>query len=403
MLDFLFRKFLPFGLARTLSLAGIPLLQFLIAGFCSREEAGRFYLLSSLAFIASQIADLGISRAMPVIYAESDDKAHSLIAEITMLRWAAGVAAGLLFLLINGYGDVIWQWQQSGIVMLLFCFGRVILLGNQGYCHARQQYGLLLRGSFVHMICAGSFLLIAAAMGKFGAESALAALTVGVWAELVALDNRAAHPVKTTGCRWSEAVKVVAPYASVGFFTAISNRVESVIAGKFLDQGALGLFGTLDSAFKLAIWPSYVSAQTLYPSVRDAVAREDGPGLRRLAARHYAASSIICMIAMIISLGYWYSGFSQNSELTVAAAFLWVSLWISVPFAWMIPLYYSRKLEEAFARITFYTTLLRCVVAVLLVIRFGYVGLCAAHAIISLISLLVFQYCLRRETAAQAS
>lgn len=395
MFDFVFRKFLPFGLARTLSLAGIPILQFMIAGFCSREEAGRFYLLSSMAFIASQIADLGISRAMPVIFADSDEKVHPCITEITSLRWLSGLIFGLFFLLFNGYGEVTWQWYESGLMMMFFCAGRVILLGNQGYCHARQQYGMLLRGSLVHIAVATTFLGYAAAIGRFGSEAALAALTVGIWAELVALDRPAAHPLKTAGFRWREAIQVVAPYASVGAFTAVNNRIESVVAGKFLDQSTLGLFGTLDSAFKLCIWPSFVSAQALYPAVRDAILCKDREQLRKHTYRHFVASGLICFVAMVVSFAYWYLNCPDDPKLTLAITFLWVSLWMSVPYAYMIPLFYSLRLEEAFASITFYTMLLRCVAAVFLTIGFGYVGLCSTHAFVAIIALAVFWIRLR--------
>ncbi|NCB39621.1 MAG: hypothetical protein EOM80_12735 [Erysipelotrichia bacterium] len=395
MLDFIFKKFLPFGLARTLSLAGIPLLQFLIAGFCSKEEAGRFYLLSAMAFIASQIADLGISRAMPVIYADSDEKMHPCISEINILRWLSGILFGCLFLVVDRLGETTWNWHESGLLLLFFCSGRVILLGNQGYCHARQQYGMLLRGAFVHIVAAATFIGCCAAAGKFGSTAALAGLAVGVWAELVALDRPAAHPFKFTDFHWSEAFRVIWPYASVGAYTAVYNRIESVVAGKFLDPADLGIFGTLDSAFKLCIWPSYVSSQTLYPAVRDAIESKNTVQFMKHARQHFIASGLICLLAMIVSLIYWYVGFAHDMRITAAAAFLWVSLWISVPNAFMIPLYYSFRFEKAFANITFYTMLLRCLVAPLLAAGFGYVGLCSTHAFVSIIVLLIFWLKLR--------
>ncbi|HPT47236.1 MAG TPA: hypothetical protein PLM07_15250, partial [Candidatus Rifleibacterium sp.] len=59
-------------------------------------------------------------------------------------------------------------------------------------------------------------------------------------------------------------------------------------------------------------------------------------------------------------------------------------------FAFLAPLYYSFRLETAFARLTALTTILRCALAVILAVKFGYVGLCANHAVISLLALAVF-------------
>lgn len=390
MLDFLLRQFLPFGIARTLSLAGMPLLQFMVAGLCSSEEAGRFYLLSSMAFIASQIADLGISRAMPVLFADDDARSHPLLPETGILRWLSGAVLGLLLLLFEHLGAVSWEWWSGGLLMLIFCIGRVILLGNQGYCHARQQYALLLRGALIHVMTATVTLALAAYYGKFGAEAALAALTAGVWSEMLVIDSRAAHPLRKQKYDWYGALQMVRPYASVGLFTAINNRIESVVAGRFLDPVSLGIFGTLDSAFKMAIWPSFVSAQAVYPAVRDAVASGDRAQLRRHTMRHFVASGVICLAVMIVTGIYWFVKMSADLRLTIAASLLWFSLWISVPAAFMIPLYYSFRLEERFSRLTFLTTIFRCVVSVVLAINFGYIGLCANHAVVSLIALTVF-------------
>ncbi|HNX75011.1 MAG TPA: hypothetical protein PKM56_04870 [Candidatus Rifleibacterium sp.] len=390
MRDFLLRQFLPFGLARTLSLAGMPLLQFLVASLCSNEEAGRFYLMSSLAFIASQIADLGISRAMPVLFSDDVARASPLLPEITILRLLSALLAGLVFLVVNHLGAVGWQWQTGGLLMFAFCVGRVILLGNQGYCHARQQYALLLRGSLLHVMAATVTLALAVYYQKLGAEAALAALTAGVWAELLVIDNSAAHPLRKSAFAWQSAGQLIWPFANVGLFTAINNRIESVVAGRFLDPVSLGIFGTLDSAFKMAIWPSYVSAQAVYPSVRDAIAERDPARLRRQATRHFVAGGLICAAVMVVSGAYWYFRMSSDLWLTVSASLLWFSLWISVPFAFLAPLYYSFRLETAFARLTALTTILRCALAVILAVKFGYVGLCANHAVISLLALAVF-------------
>jgi len=130
MIDFLLRKLLPFGLARSMSIAAVPLFQFVLIVSCGREEAGRFYLLASLALMASQMADLGVSRAMPVIYADSDDQMHSCLAEINLIRWFSGLFLGSLFLFFCEFGEVAWNWNSGGLSLMLLCLGKTILLGH---------------------------------------------------------------------------------------------------------------------------------------------------------------------------------------------------------------------------------------------------------------------------------
>ncbi|MDN5280300.1 MAG: hypothetical protein PWR01_4265 [Clostridiales bacterium] len=388
MLDFILKKFVPFGIARTLSLAAIPLFQIIVAVFCSKEEAGRFFIISTLAFIASQIGDLGVSRAFPVVFGENDKATEESIAEINAVRWLTGAAAGLLFLLFDSFGPVKWTFA-TGILAMAFCLGRVILLGNQGFRHARQRYDLLLRGSWLHVVSVSIFFLVFAVYGKISAESAFGALTVGVWVELLSLDARNSHPgLRMSSQLWGRALQIIYPYASLGVLVAIFNRSESFVSGKVLQPAELGIFGTLDAALKLCIWPSYLSAQTLFPAIRDAIEKKSSPQLANALKKHLILSLPICFSAMLVSFLFWNLKFSQVNELDVAAALLWLTILMAVPDAFLIPLYYSLRLEKAYRKLMFRLTILRLATAISLGLKFGLIGLCLSYFAATLISIL---------------
>lgn len=384
MFDFILKKFVPFGLARTLSLAGIPLLQFAVMYFCSKEEAGKFYFISNAAFVGTQIADLGMSRAFPVLFASAGHDDHPQLPAIMLLRWVLGLLMGLVFIFFNHFGDLSWSWSETGLIALFFCLGRVILLGNQGYRHSRQEYTLLLRGAAVHILASTSYLGICAMLGHFSAETAFAALTLGIWAELVTIDNPGAHQFKNADLNFKRAFKVSMPFATVGIAQAVYGRVETFVAGHFLSQGTLGVFGTLDSAFKMCIWPSYVSAQTVFPAINAAIKSKDSNELKTVARRHFQLAGAICVIAMLAALGYWYVKLAGDREITIASLFLWVSIWMSIPTAFMIPLYYSLSLEKLLADSMLKLAIFRCLVAVGLAYYFSFIGLCATHALVTL-------------------
>jgi O-antigen/teichoic acid export membrane protein len=388
MLDFILKKFVPFGLARTLSLAGIPLMQFAVMLLCSKEEAGKFYLVSNAAFVASQIADLGISRAFPVFFAAEKETPANL-AEIISLRLITAILLGSGFIFINGFGEISWSWQTTGLTAMLFVTGRIILLGNQGYRHAHQEFNLLLRGAFFHIFSSISFIIIALIFGRFGAETALVALTLGIWTELLLIDAPQARPIRFIGGNFRAAIKTVTPFATVGLSSALYGRIETFVAGKLLAPAALGIFGTLDSAFKICIWPSYVSAQTVFPAICEQVKQKNSKGLGEVARRHFKLGAMICILAMLTTFIIWYLRFSGNPEITMGALILWLSIWMTIPNAFMIPLFYSMGLEAVLARSMFFLALIRGFLAVVLAINFGFVGLCASHSVITLSAVLV--------------
>ncbi len=387
MFDFLLKKFVPFGLARTLSLAGIPLLQFAVMYFCSKEEAGKFYFISNAAFVGTQIADLGMSRAFPVLFGSGNHEDHPQLPAIMLIRWLLGLLTGSVFIFFNSFGEVCWHWQEIGLIALFFCLGRVILLGNQGYRHSRQEFTLLLRGAAVHILASTGYLALCAFFGHFSAEIAFIALTLGIWAELVTIDNNAAHRFTGADLHPMPALKVAVPFATVGIAQAVYGRVETFVAGHFLSQSVLGIFGTLDSAFKMCIWPSYVSAQTVFPAINAAIKDHDRKELEKVARRHFKLAGAICILAMIAALGYWYVKLSGDATLTLAGAFLWLSIWMSIPTAFMIPLYYSMGLEKLLADSMLKLAIFRCLVALTLAYYFNFVGLCATHALVTLVAI----------------
>ena len=389
MFDFILKKFVPFGLARTLSLAGIPLLQFAVMYFCSKEEAGRFYFISNAAFVFTQVADLGMSRAFPVLFGASDDADHPQLPAIMLTRWVFGLTFGTLFLLVNSFGNVTWHWSDIGLTATFFCLGRVILLGNQGYRHARQEYHLLLRGSVIHILAASSVLGISAWTGSFSANVAFSALTLGIWSELVAIDAPRAHRLIDATYDLKKTFAVSLPYATVGIAQAVYGRVETFVAGHFLDQGTLGIFGTLDSGFKMCIWPSYVSAQTVFPAINEAVRKQNRLELKHVAKRHFKLASTICIAAMAFAAAYWWLKLAGDPQITMAALFLWISIWMSIPTAFMIPLYYSLGLEKLLADSMLKLAIFRCLVAIAFASLFNFVGLCATHAVVTLVAIML--------------
>lgn len=387
MFDFILKKFVPFGLARTLSLAGIPLLQFAVMYFCSKEEAGKFYFISNAAFVGTQIADLGMSRAFPVLFGSESHPDHPQLPAIMLIRWLLGLLTGAIFIFCNSFGEVSWRWHEIGVIALFFCLGRVILLGNQGYRHSRQEFTLLLRGSAVHILASTGYLLLCAFYGRFSAEIAFVALTLGIWAELVTIDDTAAHCFNGAELNPMPAIRVAVPFATVGIAQAVYGRVETFVAGHFLSQGVLGIFGTLDSAFKMCIWPSYVSAQTVFPAINSAVKSHNQKELQKVAGRHFKLAGAICVIAMLAALSYWYVKLSGDATLTLAGAFLWLSIWMSIPTAFMIPLYYSMGLEKLLADSMLKLAIFRCLVAIALAFYFNFVGLCATHTLVTLVAI----------------
>ncbi|GAB4268922.1 MAG: hypothetical protein Kow0029_04600 [Candidatus Rifleibacteriota bacterium] len=383
MFDFIIKKFVPFGLARTLSLAGIPILQFAVMIFSTREEAGRFYFISNAAIVASQIADIGVSRAFPVLFGADQKHTHQHLPEIMSMRILLGIILGFSFMIFNSFGSISWNWQTTGVLALFFCFGRIILLGNQGCRHARQDFDMLLRGSVFHIIAAFTYLAVCAYAGVFSAEIAFAALTVGIWVELIVINTSDAHPYKIAGNNFKDAFKTVLPFATLGISQAVYTRVETFVSGKLLEPSALGVFGTLDSAFKMSIWPSYVSAQTVFPAINHAVQKNDKQELIQVAWSHFRLGYAICFAAMLITFTAWYFRFSGDLEVSIGALILWLSIWMTVPNAFMIPLFYSFKLERKLASAMVQLSVLRILVAVLLTVYFGFVGLCATHAIVT--------------------
>lgn len=389
MFDFILKKFVPFGLARTLSLAGVPLLQFAVLIFSSKVEAGRFYLISNAAFLASQVADIGISRAFPVLFGANLGDSNPRLPEIMLIRWVGGLLLGLAFIFFNRFGEITWDWSTTGLLAFLFCFGRIILLGNQGYRHARQEYSLLLKGAFYHLSAAITYLLLCGYMGKFDSNVAFAALTVGIWVELVVIDSPKAHPLNLTKLDFREAFKIVSPFATVGISTAIYGRAEAVVAGKLLAPATLGVFGTLDSAFKMCIWPSYVSAQSVFPAINHAIQNGNIKELQSVAKRHFKLGFSICLVAMIVTFIAWYLKFSHNWEITIASVILWLSIWLAIPNAFMIPLFYSFGLEARLAATMLKLAILRVFAAIVLAMSFGFIGLCATHAILTSLAVIL--------------
>jgi hypothetical protein len=70
------RTILPFGAARALALAFIPIFQIAVAHLGGRIESGRFFQFCSLGILLSQLADLGLSRGLPLFFSPVAPPGH---------------------------------------------------------------------------------------------------------------------------------------------------------------------------------------------------------------------------------------------------------------------------------------------------------------------------------------
>lgn len=392
MLKYIIRKFLPFGLARTISLAGIPVLQFIILNYCSKVESGRFYLLTAVAFIVSQIADMGLSRAAPVLFGDSEETAHKLLPEIIQLRWFLGILLGSFFVVFNRFGSVEWLRESTGLLIQLFCIGRVILLGNQGYRHSKQEFTKLFWGSIINLLAMCIYYLLIVKYSIFNTSTALAGLTIGIWSELVFLDSPLAHPFNKSSGEWGKAFKFIFPFASVGITTAFYNRIEALVAGYYLSPEFLGIFGALDQSFKLAIWPSYLSAQAIFPEVNSAIENKKQSQLKRTFKRHILTSASICIVVMTGVTFILFSPAIKTDGIRLSAVLLLAAVWMAIPASLIDTLFFSMRMQKKYALIKLMLTISRLAFSIFLVLKFSFVGLCATHAIMTTIALIVSIY-----------
>ena len=389
MFEYIFRKVLPFALARAMSLAAIPLLQFALMGFSSKAEAGKFFFISNAAFLMSQIADMGMARAFPVLFGSKDSKAHPQLPEIIITRIFLGFCGGLLFMIFNQFGAITWNWKGAGLAAFFFCSGRVVLLGNQGYRHACQEYSSLLRGSITHLITVVVFIIACVSKYDFSANIALAALALGVWVESIAIDSSQAHPIASSRNEFRLMFKKAWPFMALGIANSVYVRIDSLVAGRFFNPELLGVYGTLNSALKLSIWPSYVSAQAVHPGMNEAINKKDKAEFELVKIRHFKLGGILCLSAMIICALIWYFKINSFNQVTLAALILWASIWMSIPNAFMIPLFYSLGLEAKLNKIMIKLAFVRIFSAIFLALNFKIVGLCANHAIITFLALIM--------------
>jgi O-antigen/teichoic acid export membrane protein len=389
MFEFIFKKILPFALARTMSLAAIPFFQFALMAFSSKAEAGKFFFISNAAFVISQIADMGMSRAFPVIFGGKHGTANKYLPEIMSSRIILSLIGGALFFVFNRFGEIKWSWNGAGLSACFFCVGRVVLLGCQGYRHSHQHYGKLLKGSVVHIIFVTVFLLTGALYKEFNSNLALAALAIGVWVEAFFIGSSKAYPVFASNDKYLQMFKKCWPFMAFGVTNSIYVRIDSIVAGRLFSPELLGIYGTLDSALKMCIWPSYVGAQAVYPAVNDAVKNRDEKAFALASGRFFKLGLVICLVAMTISAIFWYSNFNQDANWNYAALFLWVSIWMALPNAFMNPLYYSFKLEADLTVIMFKLATIRVLSSIILAIYFRVAGLCANHTVITFFAMIM--------------
>ena len=186
-------KMLPFGLARTLSLATLPCMQILVAATAGKAEAGRFFVAGSFAHLLLQIADLGMSKAFPVIYGSCREQSRPGAALIQTGRWLAGTVAALFLVWWLAWSNTAWT-AEAVFLFAMFLLGRVMLMGYQGFHHARGAYDRLWRGSIGNLAGGVGMLGLGLAHGAISADVGAASLAAGTWIELMMLLAPEANP-----------------------------------------------------------------------------------------------------------------------------------------------------------------------------------------------------------------
>jgi O-antigen/teichoic acid export membrane protein len=133
----------------------------------------------------------------------------------------------------------------------------------------------------------------------------------------------------------------------------------------------------------------YVGSQAIFPGIRKAVKERDANSLQSQSRRYFILASVWCFLIAGIVVMAWHFYSPQEQSLMVATALLLPALFLAAPFAFMVSLYYSLQLEEAYARFALFFMLIRCSLAPILAWFWGYVGLCAIHLIVGTIAVIV--------------
>jgi hypothetical protein len=224
------------------------------------------------------------------------------------------------------------------------------------------------------------------ASGQLVTFSALICLVAGVWVEILLLDRPGARMFYKHSYRWSEAWQYILPFSKVGIYTAVYNRVESLSAGYILDKSSLGLFGTLDSALRIVSWPLYAASQAIFPGIRDMVQNHHAAGLKLLARRYFMVAAVWCATITIAFAGFWHYYQQADRSLFLAGLLLLPAFYLAAPYGFMVSLYYSLQLEKKYARLAFLYMSVRCTMAPVLALFWGYLGLCALPVIVGLVA-----------------
>ncbi len=380
-------RILPYGAARTLGAVGPFLLQAILCQVAGPATAGRFFFLASAALFLALVADLGAGNAFPVLWGSRPGRAAPELADILAMRQAVALAGigGLAGLSAAG----LWNQMtpRDALLIGVFVCARTALTARQGRLYSFQQFGPLARCGVWH--AGGLGLGLALAVGTLGPTpvagmlaliggtlSELAGMAAGGWLRLAPdLPPPSAAPLAE---RLRLAGRRLAPFALAGVAAAFYQRSDAFVGDRFLDADSLGLYGTTDAFYRLAIAPVYLSGQAVYPAIRAACEEGRPGGVRREVGHHLRAG------ALLASLGL--AGFAvvtQRSPGAVASSPFWwpffVAIPIAVPAALVAPLLYSRGLAAPLAGVAVITGLARPLVAALAIGWVGPAGLALTH------------------------
>lgn len=399
-LDHAARRLLPYGVARSLSLAGPYLLQALFWHAAGAEAAGRFFFLVSAAMFLVLLADLGTSNAFPVLWGSRPGRAVPELGDVLTLRQI--VALGSLGVLGAMVAAGLWQPIAPIDVALLGVFvgSRTALTARQGRLYAFQRFGLLARGALWHAIGLLTVLIGAGAMAGVTPTVGLLALIGGNLSELWAMARAGMlwwggdlppPPPGSWSARARQAARRLAPYAVAGAAAAVYQRSDALIGDLFLDRETLGLFGTLDACYRLTSAPVFLSGQAIYPALRAAHEAGRPSQSRAMLTHHLRTGGLLAlagMAAFAILTGRSPLGkaspvastaIAKGSLGSAATAWLWWPFLLAIPVAMftalMAPLYFSRGQAARLAKVAAISGLVRPLSGALATALLGPAGL----------------------------
>jgi len=391
---------IPYGLARFLNATGPYLLQGIIMKWAGSQEAGRFYLIASAAIFIFLVADLGATIAFPVLFGSNRGRENPLLADILLLRLVASLSGVVLFALFCGLGFFGLRLSPEVLLVAFYVVGRNDLASRQGFLHARQEFGLLVTGAGWHMAgCIAGFAAMSVLYG-LSALTGITALFSGVGAEWLALRwwsgqafaEASVHPPgSVVGKGLAGAFRQMLPYSLAGLAGALYSRSDALIGSWFLSHDEMGIYGTLDAAFRLAHAPSNLSAQAAYPSLNAAREAGDRKSYVAIIRAHLMVAGFFALVAVAAGLA-WARSAALTPATGKAMLFFLLAVPIACPNSLVVPHYFPQGLERVSAAVATIAAGTRPLSGALLVHLCGMPGLAVNYFLLDLVQMMIYWF-----------